>query len=162
MSLLKKEDITLLFAGNGAQRAELQGIIDKEKMGSSVIILGDVPHDRIVEYYKAVDAVMIPSVNSKGVIEATSISCLEGMGCEKPVIVSNIGGLAELITDGKNGLSVKQKDSKGLANAMLKLKKDPVLCKKLGKSARTFVVKNNSITSQTKKYLQFIKGVKRK
>jgi len=65
------------------------------------------------------DLVLVPSKPSHGVVEATSIAAIEAMACGTPVIVSAIGGLAELVTSGYNGLTVPADDVKYIANTLL-------------------------------------------
>jgi glycosyltransferase involved in cell wall biosynthesis len=160
ISIMKDANITLLFAGDGAERRRIQAIIDQHSLQGRIIMLGDIPHNRIIEYYKACDAVLIPSVTSEGVIEATSISALEGMACERIVIASDIGGLAELIKNGKTGILVPEQHPKRIADAIRKAKLPAA--KRLGVAARKFIIMNNSVQSQTKRYFTICSRVAKK
>jgi glycosyltransferase involved in cell wall biosynthesis len=86
--------------------------------------------------YEASDIVLIPSVHSHGVEEATSISALEAMSCRSPVIASAIGGLKEILIDGEDGLLVEEKNKEALAQAISLLLKDPEYAAKLASKAR--------------------------
>jgi glycosyltransferase involved in cell wall biosynthesis len=53
-----------------------------------------------------------------------------------PVIGSSIGGVPELIDDGENGLLVRERDARGLADALEKLWKDPDAARRLANAGR--------------------------
>ncbi|HEY8945130.1 MAG TPA: glycosyltransferase, partial [Polyangiaceae bacterium] len=58
------------------------------------------------------------------------------MACAVPVICSRIGGTADMITDGENGLLVDQRDVGGLAAAMSRLATDTDFHARVGRAAR--------------------------
>ena len=86
--------------------------------------------------YEASDIVLIPSVHSHGVEEATSISALEAMSCRSPVIASAIGGLKEILIDGEDGLLVEEKNIEALAQAISLLLNDTEYATMLASKAR--------------------------
>lgn len=103
-----------------------------------ILLKGHIPYSEMVNYYNISDIVTIPSLCSEG----TTISCLEAMACEKPVIVTNVGGIKEIIyrsyIDG--GIMV-QPDSSQLRDAFLELLNDVDLRKNLGIKGRKRVKK---------------------
>jgi glycosyltransferase involved in cell wall biosynthesis len=68
--------------------------------------------------------------------EGLGVAALEAMAMAKPVIASRVGGLAEVVEDGGAGFLVKPGDSQELADAVLRLLKDPRLRETMGKAAR--------------------------
>ena len=80
-----------------------------------------------------VDAFVLPSV---GLGEAAPVSVMEAMACGLPVICSIIGGTADMIEHGKNGILVQQGDEDGLYRAMKELAGDVDRRLELGKAAR--------------------------
>jgi glycosyltransferase involved in cell wall biosynthesis len=92
---------------------ELKHILEKIEVlwiQSRVTILGDIDNQYISEYYQLSDMVIIPSIVSFGLVEATSISMLESMSCWVPVIASSIWGLKEVISHGEDGFLVEEKN----------------------------------------------------
>ncbi|OGS43147.1 MAG: hypothetical protein A3K76_01515, partial [Euryarchaeota archaeon RBG_13_57_23] len=85
----------LIQAGDGPEERCIEDLISQGRLWETVRMVGSVPHERIVKFYGASDLVLIPSVASAGVEEATSLAMLEGMASGKPVIVTDIGGLKE-------------------------------------------------------------------
>ena len=61
------------------------------------------------DLYGASDIVLVPSIHSYGVEEATSISALEAMGSGSPVVAGAVGGLKEIFEHEKDGLLVEVK-----------------------------------------------------
>jgi glycosyltransferase involved in cell wall biosynthesis len=77
---------TLVFAGDGPLRAQLEG---RER----VQLLGRVSHSRVADLIAASDVVCQPSL-----IEPFGQAVLEALACERPVVATRIGGPAELVT----------------------------------------------------------------
>jgi glycosyltransferase involved in cell wall biosynthesis len=129
------ESFVALFVG--AQREgignEIDTLIDKFGLDSHTEFLGHVPHERMHDIYALADIVTIPTYYSEG----SSIACIEGMAAGKPLVVTDVGGLKELVyqneTDG--GLKVKP-ESSALANAFERLVTDPELRAEIGEYAR--------------------------
>ncbi len=70
----------------------IEQAISKFNLHSNVKMLGSVPHEKMKDLYGIADIVLVPSVHSYGVEEATSISALEAMGSSAPVIAGAVGG----------------------------------------------------------------------
>jgi glycosyltransferase involved in cell wall biosynthesis len=77
---------SLVFAGDGPQRAQLEGL-------DRVLLLGRVSHSRVADLIAASDVVCQPSL-----IEPFGQAVLEALACERPVVATRIGGPAELLT----------------------------------------------------------------
>ena len=150
----QKYNIKLVIAGDGVERAKIKREIERLGLQESVVMLGSVPHERIVRYFKISDAVLIPSVTSHGVQEATSLAALEAMSCGKPVIVTNVGGLKEIVDNYENGIIVPERDAKAIADALIKLYEHPDMAKSLGRKAREYVIEHHSYLSYSKRVLE--------
>ncbi|MGZ3921219.1 MAG: glycosyltransferase, partial [Bacteroidia bacterium] len=64
------------------------------------------------------------------------------MACEKPVVVTNVGGLKEVVTDDSVGFKVGVGDVEETAAVLEKLVLNKDLCKTIGQNARMHVLKN--------------------
>ena len=80
----------------------------------------------------AMDAVVIPSTWE----EAFPYSALEAMAVGRAIVASNIGGLPELVTEGKNGLLFAPGSAAGLAAAVSRLAADPSATQAMGAQGR--------------------------
>jgi len=144
LEIKKDLNIQLLFAGSGKDKHKISKIINKNKLFNSIKLLGDVKHEEIINLYAISDAVIIPSVPSEGVIEATSLSALESMACGIPVIASNIGGLSELIKHRETGMLVAPHDVENMAEAVLTLMQDKNLRKNISNQACQYIINHHS------------------
>lgn len=144
-------DVLFIFAGRGLLLGELQNILKNDKR--AIIFDGTLIHDRIVNYYKASDVVLIPSVPSDGIEEATSLAMLEGMATGKIVICTPIGGMKEVIREWENGVFVKPGSAENIAEKIAYIKENYDSLMYLGENARTYVIKNNSYIKHARKFL---------
>jgi glycosyltransferase involved in cell wall biosynthesis len=95
--------------------------------GDSVTFIGAYDHDDLHSYMAEVDWVIIPSIwweNSPLVIQ-------EAFHFGRPVIASDIGGMAEKVTDGVDGLHFRANDPTSLAATMLRAATEPGLWERL-------------------------------
>jgi len=95
--------------------------------------VNSIPRDEVLRLAKAALAVLIPSVPASGVVEATSIAALEAMACCTVVIASRIGGLAEIIEDGRTGFLVPHSNPDALADVISRLYENADLRKDVGR-----------------------------
>jgi glycosyltransferase involved in cell wall biosynthesis len=77
------------------------------------------------------DIVALPSL-----AEGLGIAALEAMARGIPVVATQVGGLSEIIVDGKTGFLVPAKDPQAMADRISQLARDPALRAKLGNAAR--------------------------
>ena len=91
----------------------------------------------VAEYMAASQMVVVPSIE-----EPLGLVALEAMAAGTPVVATGSGGLAEIVLDGQTGLSVKPGDASALAQAILRLAKDPGLANELVAGGSRFVREN--------------------
>lgn len=91
--------------------------------------------DQMPGLYAASDIVIYPST----AMEPFGLTMLEGMSTAKPIIVTNAGGMPEIIHDNINGFVVPIKDFEALAGRICRLLAEDKLCERLGKTGRQMV-----------------------
>ncbi len=102
---------------------------------SNIKFVGKLKREKYLKYLVSSDVVVVPSMFD----EANGIVAMEGMAAKKPVIVSNSGGLPELIEKSKGGLIFKRGNSKELKEKITLLLGDEKLRKKLGRKGYSWV-----------------------
>jgi glycosyltransferase involved in cell wall biosynthesis len=81
--------------------------------------------------YAASDACALPSVD-----EPFGLVVVEAMACELPTIGARAGGIAEIFEDGREGLLVPPQSPQALADAIVRVARDPELARKLATAGR--------------------------
>lgn len=100
----------------GKAREEYDKIIAENTAKDNIVVYGDYVPDREIEkFFACCDVVVLPyeSATQSGIVQIA-------YGFEKPVIATNVGGLPEVVIDGKTGYVVPPKDEKALAQAVIK------------------------------------------
>jgi glycosyltransferase involved in cell wall biosynthesis len=115
-------DMLLKIAGSGPQCAELQGLVDRLELGSSVVFLGRLERPQIVALYHSAHAMLNPSR-----VDNMPNSVLEALACGLPVISTNVGGVPYIVEDGQTAVLVNPDDERAMARAIVKLYKDAKL-----------------------------------
>lgn len=90
-----------------------------------------VPVDEVVQLYSHAAVFACPSV-----YEPFGLINLEAMACETPVVASAVGGILEVVEDGKTGLLVEPGRPDALAAAIRRLLDDPALARDMGRAGR--------------------------
>lgn len=85
----------LRIAGDGSERSRLQSQIADLGLTESVHLLGRVDEHLLVDHYRAADVCVVPSV----ALEGFGLVVLEALACGAPTIVTDVGGLPEVVGD---------------------------------------------------------------
>ncbi len=129
--------LKLLIVGGGAMTAQIKSLINDFGIESDVKITGLVSYDRIPEYHRMLDIYIAVSTEDS---ESFGVAILEASACETPVIVSNVGGLPEVVDNNVTGFIIPHSNEELLVEK-IELLLDKNLRQKLGKAGRTRVKK---------------------
>jgi len=121
--------VELWIVGEGDDREILEKLVVDLGMKERVKFWGH--QSDIWPFLQAFDLFVFPSLS-----ESMGISLVEAMLLKKPIIASNVGGIPEIINNGKNGLLVEAGDSEGLARSMERLIKDRKQAESLARQAK--------------------------
>lgn len=135
----KNQSFELLIVGKGRKEEELKEQVRQLNLTDKVNFTGAVSHGSVPTYFNKMDIVVIPSTVDG---ESFGVAAVEASACEKPVIVSNVGGLPEVIIEGETGLICPPKNADCLAEKIDLLVHDQVLRDRLGKKGRQNVLEN--------------------
>jgi glycosyltransferase involved in cell wall biosynthesis len=129
----------LVIVGGGEQYAGLQAMVVNLGMETRITLTGAVSHERIPDYLRSFDLFAVPSLTDR---ESFGVAAVEASATGLPIIASRVGGLPEVVLDGKTGLLVPPGDVDALAAAMSRLLADPALRTQMGQAGRQFMLEN--------------------
>ena len=115
--------------------------------------LGPLSNNELANFYNFVDLFVLPSR-----VEPFGITLLEAMACGKPVVASQVGGIPEIIQNGKNGILVPPQDSLSLKKSIEQLVHNKAKREDLGQAARNRVLDKFSL-EKTYELLKFLYSI---
>jgi glycosyltransferase involved in cell wall biosynthesis len=132
-------DVSLRIAGvdyvaGDANKRALEALISSLGVADRVTLLGAVDEPRVRAELEQAHAFALASI-----AEPLGVATMEAMAMQVPPVVTDAGGVPELVTSGVHGLLVPPRDAGALATALRTLRDDPALCRRLGDAGRARV-----------------------
>jgi glycosyltransferase involved in cell wall biosynthesis len=127
--VLKKHRVFLYLIGKGPERETIDKEISKLKIENNVFINSSVETEELVSYLSDADIFALPSL-----IEGMSMSAMEAMACELPLVATKVGGNPQFVSEGINGFLCLPANPIDLADKLIKaIETNPT---ELGKNGR--------------------------
>ena len=134
-------DAKLVIAGKGGMLDELKAQVEAMGLGQKVYFTGYLNAKQVSKMYKCADISVFPST-----YEPFGIVALEAMLAGVPTVVSDVGGLNEIVEHGVDGMKSYAGNPNSLADSILALLFNPQLCDSIAKKARAKVKNEYSWT----------------
>lgn len=115
-------DSELVIAGDGPQRNEYEALANKLGISDAVTFLGKIPHEQVPTTIQSMDIFAVPSTENS---ESFGVAAVEAMACGVPVVVSNVGGLPEVVIANETGIVIEKESPDQLAEALIRLANSP-------------------------------------
>ncbi len=144
----------LVMAGRGPIKEKLQHLVTQLGLDEYVEFVGFIPNDQVPDLMQTFDAFVNCSTT-----ESFGVAILEASACGLPVVVTKVGGVAEVCLEGQTGIMVEANNSKELAQALIRLAKDRDLRTKMGLAGRKFVLENYIWRDNVDKMLTLMEGM---
>jgi glycosyltransferase involved in cell wall biosynthesis len=109
-------DASLLIAGDGPIRGQLEALAGSLGLASRVHFLGSVAHKELPAVYSAVDLLILASER-----EGWPNVLLEAMACGTPVVATRVGGVPEIVTAPEAGLMIEERAPAAIAAGVQRL-----------------------------------------
>lgn len=138
---------SLLFVGDGPLRIQLEAKVQALGLNGRVRFLG--VRDDVPALLNQSDLFWMPSR-----FEGLPIACLEAMACGLPTVTTNVLGLREVAVDGVTGFVVPPDSPMAVAQASLRILKDPSLAQRMGMAGRQRVAEHFSIEKTADEYVR--------
>jgi glycosyltransferase involved in cell wall biosynthesis len=149
-----------LIVGDGVMRNELEDAVKDFKLENKFIFTGSILYEDVPKYINISDVCVAPFMlkrNEK--IGLSPLKIYEYLACAKPIVVSNIKGVGNLLEDSNSGISVPPDSPNELAKAIIKLLNDKHLREQMGKNGREIVVNNYSWENTAKKTIEVFESI---
>ena len=148
VKLLDSDKFELHIAGDGPEREKLE-----KPASPNIFFHGYQTGKNLEELYKKADIFVLPSiVDDAGYTEGLGTVLLEAANFSVPLIGTNVGGIPDIIINGKTGILVPQKDHLALRDAVKKLAENPELCATLIENSRKHIEESFSWEVITEKF----------
>lgn len=154
MALLAREDpgIRACVIGSGDLLPLTQARAQAAGVGDRIEFLG--ARDDIAEQLRRFDCYVLCSE-----MEGLPISLVEAMATETPCIVSSVGGVPKLLSDGRNGLILPDLKPESLAERIRRLRRDPELALRIGRSAGELARESFDLANTIEQYQEVFESV---
>ncbi|MCK4823670.1 glycosyltransferase, partial [bacterium] len=133
----KYPSISYLIIGQGNERARLERLAEDLNLQGNVQFLGQLPHQKVMEYMSMCDIFSLPSWQ-----ETLGLVYLEAMAHGKPVIGCQGQGVDGIVVEGETGFLARPGDVDSLVEAISFLLDNPLKAKAIGEQARELVLAN--------------------
>jgi colanic acid/amylovoran biosynthesis glycosyltransferase len=149
-------DATFSIVGDGPEHQRVLFTIDDLGLRDRVRLLGRLPPIAVRDELRRSDIFVLPSL-SEGFCNAA----IEAMGCRLPVVMTNCGGAREGVTDGVEGYIVPVWEPEAMADAIIRLARDPALRERMGRAGRERVLREFTVSRHVKQFVELLDEVRR-
>ncbi|WP_299585366.1 glycosyltransferase family 4 protein [uncultured Microbulbifer sp.] len=146
-------DIRGLLVGNGPEHDNLQKLTSELGLEEVICFPGEVDHSQINSYYKAIDLFVIPRIPDYAADWVTPLKPYEAMALERPIIVTSLPALKEIVGQNEErGLVAKPADVGSLVDKLQDYIKNPAMRQNKVRVAKEWVFAERTWSSNAKRY----------
>ncbi|MFQ5590087.1 MAG: glycosyltransferase [Phycisphaerae bacterium] len=122
-------DARCTLVGDGPMRSAVETRAARLNLQGMVTFTGALEPHRVTALYQAAKVVVLASLS-----EGVPVVLMEAMACSRPVVATWVGGVPELVENGRSGLVVPPGDPEALAEALRLVLTDAELARRLGEN----------------------------
>src|SRR5438046_1909485 len=131
-------DACLCMIGDGPDRPAVERRAHELGVMRDTLFLGY--QEDVAPYYAAFDAMILPSIN-----EGTPVSAMEALAAGRPVVATRVGGVPDVVQEGRDGFLVDPGATDDLAERLTRLARDPDLRERMGAAGRERVLPRHAV-----------------
>jgi len=140
-------DCMLVLVGDGPERAKIEAAAEESGVADNALLTG--MRSDVADWLACMDVFCLSSDQ-----EGTSVTLLEAGAAGLPAVVTDVGGNAEIVEDGRTGIVVPFGDDAAMAEAFRRLASDRGLRESMGQRARERIAERYSIDSMVEQYVE--------
>lgn len=141
----KYNDTKLVIVGKGSKEVEYKQLVKDLNLNEKVEFVGRVLNEEVPKYLNSFDLYTALSLE-----ESFGVAAIEAMSCNIPVLLSNVSGFAEIVSNNENGFLVESKNPPKTALLFEELYNDRSKLEEISKKSRSFVLNNYDWTNNAK------------
>jgi glycosyltransferase involved in cell wall biosynthesis len=150
--LRRLPETRFVLVGEGPERPRIEQAIEQAGVSSSFALTGS--RSDIVGCLSTLDLFLLTSK-----MEASPVSILEALSCERPVVSTNVGSIAEAVQPGITGYLASVDDDQALADHVCQLLKAGPERERMGRAGRELVIRQGSLRSMVEGYERLIEKI---
>jgi len=155
---LHSDQIKLMIVGDGENLDDFKSRVKKYCLEEDVIFTGFIENTETVKYFNCCDIFLMPTLREEGL----PFVLIETMACQKPSVVSKIGGNISVIDDNRNGILVDPGSIDAMVKKVLFLINNDIFAGELARCARQTVIKKFSVEKMVNQTFEVFKDYKKK
>jgi glycosyltransferase involved in cell wall biosynthesis len=146
-------DVRVALVGDGIMADKLRALAQDFGLTHRVTFTGRVSREQVPAFLCAADIVAMPSLQ-----EGVPLALLEAMACARPVVVTPVGGIPDIVEHQKTALLVPPANPAKLAQALLTLMEDRALADSIGMRAQAQVREKYDESLMVERYEQVMRS----
>lgn len=138
--VLEEREAVLTVVGQGERRDAIRTAARRAGVEDRVELTGFVPREELSRRYAWCDIFVLPAVvDRKGDTEGLGVVLLEALRHARPVVASEVGGIPDIVEEGRTGWLVRPGDPGELAERILSLARRPEEARRVARRGRAIV-----------------------
>jgi len=154
--VLEKVNAKFIIVGSGYMKEQLSNIVKSMGLEHKVLFTGFVEEENLLKLQKCADVSVVPSL-----FEPFGIVALEAMAAKSPIVVSDTGGLSEIVDHDQTGIKAYPNNADSLAWGITKILLDENFRNRVRENAYKKILEKydwNKIAQQTRHVYEGILG----
>ncbi len=128
-----KENVHLVFIGDGTERVELESLVNKYELNKNIHFMGLIPKTDVIEWYRKAIVSFVVFKKYKSLSTSSPNKMFDSFAAGVPIIQNTKGWISELIERSNVGFIVDSKNPISMSNAIKKAIDDPILIESMRK-----------------------------
>ena len=150
-------DCKLLIVGTGEISRELKQLTDSLNLQDNVIFAGALPNKELPSYFASADIFIGPSITAEGGdTEGFGLTFVEAVMSGCIVVGTNVGGISDIIQNGKTGFLIQEKNATAIADTLIRILEDRQQADNLKILARERMIQKFDWMSISDKYKKIL------